>query len=76
MSAEVEYHIRNVPYPWDRKRQGRGDTAWCLVRDTRLESGRLVSQEPVAIFNFDSEAEVFIHYSRDGGTVHIPKEWR
>jgi hypothetical protein len=58
MKATITYKIDKVPYPWNEDRRRAGETAWCLVKVTKPEYGR-TDEEPVALFNLDSEAKIF-----------------
>jgi hypothetical protein len=53
MMAKITYKVRFMKCPW-----GGGNDAWCLVKETIPELGEPFS-EPVAVFNFDSEARLF-----------------
>ena len=58
MKATITYKVDNVLYPWDEKRRQSGETVWCLVKVITPEYGRVI-EDPVAIFNLDSEAKTF-----------------
>lgn len=59
MKATITYQVKNLRHPWDERRANRGEHAWCLVKVTTPEYG-LSTHEAVAIFNLDSEAEIFM----------------
>jgi hypothetical protein len=59
MIATITYRMDYVPHPWDAKRRKEGTKAWCLMKVVTAESGQTADYEAVAIFNFDSEAELF-----------------
>lgn len=79
MTAKIAYRMVYLPHPFDGTQRQRGVEAWCLVKVTRPEFGR-ETQEPVAIFNLDSEAETFqghVHAAGlDGALVEINPELR
>ena len=54
MKAKVSYKVANIRHPWSKFEQN----AWCLVKVTKPEFGD-TDQEPIAVFNLDSEAEQF-----------------
>lgn len=58
MQAIISYKIDNILHPWNKERRQSGGTAWCLVKVTKPEYGQTI-EEPVAIFNLDSEAQTF-----------------
>jgi hypothetical protein len=58
VNAKVTYVLRFEPHPWNPDLRAKGIEAWCLVRRIEPEYGPM-STEAVAIFNFDSAAEVF-----------------
>ena len=58
MKATIIYMMQNIPHPWDNKMCKAGIMCWCLVKITIPEIGNRTS-EPVAMFNYDSEAETF-----------------
>lgn len=58
MNATVTYQLQFIPHPWNEKSRKEGVSAWCLVRVMTPELGPR-KEEPVAIFNLDSEAELF-----------------
>lgn len=74
MKATITYRVEWHPHPWDAKQRARGVNAWCLVMVTTPEVGPK-TVEPVAIFNFDSEAERFMGHvfasGLDGQLVSI-----
>ncbi len=79
MKATIAYQLQYIPHPYDAKARERGTKAWCLVRVTRPELGNS-THVPVAMFNFDSEAETFQAHvfaeGLDGRLVTIDPEWR
>jgi hypothetical protein len=48
-----------IPHPWNEKSRKKGIEAWCLVKRVKPEHGPVLA-EPVAIFNYNSEAEIFM----------------
>jgi hypothetical protein len=58
MNAKITYVVTSIPHPWDEKDRKVGVTAYCLVKRTTPEYG-FPQDEPVAMFNFDSEARQF-----------------
>ncbi len=54
MKASISYKVANIRHPW---RETVGD-AWCLIKVTKPEFGD-TDEEPVAVFNLDSEAHQF-----------------
>lgn len=66
MKATITYKVDRVPHPWDKERRSTGEEAWCLVKVTTPEFGR-VTEEPVAMFNVDSEAKMFQGYIHASG---------
>lgn len=53
MNAKITYKVRFIKHPWSG-----GTDAWCLAKETIPKLGEPFS-EPVAVFNFDSEARLF-----------------
>lgn len=62
MNAKITYRIGNIPHPWNDNHRANGMMAWCLIKVIKPEVGSisLIKEEPVAIFNLDSEAELFM----------------
>lgn len=58
MTAKIIYTMEYLPHPFDTKRRSEGEHAWCLCKQVIPEIGR-ETFEAVAIFNFDSEAQLF-----------------
>ena len=58
MKARIFYKMEYLPDPWNETRRKQGNTAWCLVKITVPEFGDR-QHEPVAMFNLNSEAEMF-----------------
>jgi hypothetical protein len=77
MKASITYRVGRILHPWDKKMANNGEYAWCLIKVITPEMGR-VTEEPVAIFNFDSEARMFqghVYASKlDGKLVEIDKD--
>ena len=81
MDAKITYAIRYVPHPYDKKQRAEGVHAWALLRVvTVAESFRPISEETVAIFNWDSEAEIFMTHvlsaGLDGKLVDVDPDFR
>ena len=79
MKATITYEMRYEPHPWNDGLAKQGVRAWCLVKVTRPAIGPM-SSEPVALFDRDSEAEVFqghvLAESLDGQLLTIDPEVR
>lgn len=62
MNAKITYRIGNIPHPWNDKHRAAGMMAWCLIKVIKPEIGSvsLIKEEPVAIFDLNSEAELFM----------------
>lgn len=58
MNATVTYKVSYEPHPWDEKLRAKGVQAWCLVQVITPEMGPKTFT-PVALFNWDSDAERF-----------------
>lgn len=58
MKATVTYRVGFIPYPFDEKRRKAGDEIWALIKVVTPEMGK-ITEEPVAVFNLDSEARTF-----------------
>lgn len=68
MPVDWVYVLRCIPYPFSEDRRRAGESAWCIVKEFR--DGTLVlSSEPVAIFNLDSEAQNFASYVERKGQI-------
>ncbi len=77
MKTTTRYVMRNIPHPWDAARMDGGVMAWCICRETIVESWpdrRPVDVVPVAIFNLDSEAENFQLMLHMGHGVALDKQ--
>ena len=78
MQATITYRVECIPHPWPTDKN-RGIDAWCLVKIVTPEMGPSQT-EAVAIFNFDSEAELFqahiLASDLDGKLVTIDKDVR
>jgi hypothetical protein len=61
VKADILYKVSNIPHPFDKAQRGGGVTAWCLVKVIKPKLGPEL-EEPVAIFNFNSEAELFMSH--------------
>ncbi len=59
------YSVHYVEHPWDEKLRKQGVKAACLCREVRmppepgLKVGALISWQPIALFDKDSEAVLF-----------------
>lgn len=60
-NAEVYYEMACGPHPW-WKDKGTCPEAWILWRCTKAPIGIEIRQEPIAIFNFDSDARQFMDF--------------
>ncbi len=58
MNSKITYRIGYEPHPWNAKERKEGGRAWCLIKVVTPEMGP-ASEEPVAIFNYNSESELF-----------------
>lgn len=58
MKATITYKVDQIGHPWDEKRRQSGEVVWCLIKVITPEYGDS-KQEPVALFNLDSEAIMF-----------------
>ncbi len=79
MNAKITYKVSNIPYPWDEKRKKAGDMIYALVKRTVPEYG-YPTEEPVAVFNYDSEARQFAAHvfmaGLDGKLVEMDDDLR
>lgn len=71
MKADVMYEMHKLTLgEWACKPLTKDDEAWFLCLHVKSESGSTVSFERVALFNLDSQAEVFMeHMIVDGHVV-------
>lgn len=80
MTAQIRYEIQELPHPYDEKMRKDGVKAMCLVRVTRSAAGTWIGQEPVAMFNYDSEARIFQEHvmaeGLDGKLVVVEPSYR
>ena len=78
MRAEIRYKVAHIPSPWDDKRRKAGEWAWCVARETIYYVGEketgTVDFSPVALFNLDSEAGLFMMFLSQDGKVSVPSE--
>ena len=58
MKASITYRMSFIPHPWAKNKWQKQVNAWCLIKVIRPEVG-FSKEETVAIFNLDSEAELF-----------------
>lgn len=58
MKSQIKYVMEYLPHPWDEKMRAKGEKIWCLVEVIVPEVGPKTSN-PVAIFNYGSDAERF-----------------
>jgi hypothetical protein len=66
VNAKVTYKMQYVPHPFDVKQRAEGVRAWTLFEVTTPPAGPSTAV-PIALFNFDSEAERFMgHVFADG----------
>jgi hypothetical protein len=79
MNAKITYRVGSQPHPWDEKARAKGVTAMCLIKVITADFGPM-REEPVAIFNWDSEAEMFMGHifaaGLDGKLVTIDSDYR
>lgn len=79
MKATITYRVGRIPHPYDDKRAAKGEYAWCLIKVITPVMGE-VTEEPVAMFNLDSEARTFqghvLASKLDGKLVTIDKDIR
>jgi hypothetical protein len=57
MNARISYKLARCPHPWNAALRDQVDI-WCLIKVITPEYGS-ITEEPVAIFNLDSEALLF-----------------
>lgn len=73
MKATIEYSMQWMPDPFNEERRAAGGEAWVLCKVVRPDCGFVslieVRLEPLAVFNFDSEAKLFQRHLIEGGTV-------
>jgi hypothetical protein len=58
MKAKITYRMARIVHPWDANRRKEMEEAWCLMKTVTPEYGN-PTEEPVALFNLDSEAITF-----------------
>jgi hypothetical protein len=58
MHARITYKMRYLPHPWNETRRTNGVKVWCLVKVVAPEHGPHM-EHPVALFDYDLEAELF-----------------
>ncbi len=58
MNARISYKLDYRPHPWNPVFRDQGVQCWCLVKVICPEFGN-PTEEPVAIFNLDSEGLLF-----------------
>jgi len=79
MIATIRYKMAYLPHPWNTGSRAEGEKAWCLVKVVKPEHGA-TTEEPVAIFNWDSEAETFQGHvyaaGLDGKLIDIDRDVR
>jgi len=79
VNATITYEMVFVPHPWDCVLRAQGVRAWCLFKIVKPEVGPK-TQEPVAIFNMDSEAMTFQGHimaaGLDGKLVQVDEDVR
>lgn len=68
MMACIKYTVEYILHPFDKKQAALGVKAWCLVKIVEPEIGTNMTWEPVAIFNYDSEASLFQGHVFASGT--------
>jgi hypothetical protein len=77
--AAITYSVENLPHPFDEKQRAQGIHAWCIVKNVQPAMG-IATAEPVAYFNFDSEAKTFqghvLAEGLDGRLVTIDRDMR
>lgn len=77
MKATITYKLGRILHPWDARQYNKDVYVWCLIKVTTPEHGRR-DEEPVAIFNLDSEARLFQGHvyagKLDGKLVDIDKD--
>lgn len=65
------YSIHYIPHPFDKEMNKAGTYAYVLCREVRLPvevgaaCGKQVSWEPVALFNLNSEGQLFDQFCMD-----------
>lgn len=78
MKATVSYSMHYGPDPFTKR--ANQTSWWVLWKITTYECGFDVREEPVAIFNTDSEARIFmmhLHAERVGDhLIRIPKDMK
>lgn len=78
MNASISYAVRNLPHPWREEERKEGVHAWCLVKIIKPAIGPS-TEEPVALFNWDSEAQLFMGHvlaaGLDGQLVSIDPDF-
>lgn len=65
-NAEVYYEMAYGPDPWHKEGEPVVDL-WVLWKTTVPRLGLDRRQEPVAVFNLDSEARMFLNFIIDAG---------
>lgn len=70
MMAKITYKVASIPHPWKSEMKQGCVNCWCLIKVTTPQHGS-VTEEPVAIFNLDSEALTFQgHVMTQRGSPH------
>jgi hypothetical protein len=82
MKVDMIYSIHYLPHPWDDEARKAGVKAYCLCREMRLPTARLptapglsrghnIDYKPVALFNTNSEGDVFQRFIEELGIKTI-----
>ena len=77
MNAVLGYKFVYIPHPWDEAKRKKGVEVWCLIKEFRPEKKAgpfSVSQTPIALFNFDSEALQLQRFVYDGHIIEADRE--
>lgn len=62
MTAKLVYRIEFLPHPFNDEDRRNGIMAWCLVKVVLVGERTVVFSEVVAMFNFDTEALLFLRH--------------
>lgn len=70
MKANITFVLAQIPHPWNEEARKEGVEIWAIMKCvTPAAGGFNGSWDPIAIFNFDSDATLLARHCFDGGTI-------
>jgi hypothetical protein len=70
MELDLRYTLKQHLHPWDTEQREAGIYAYVIVSQI-FNGNKIISENPIAIFNLDTDAVLFVDYLRGGGKLLV-----